>query len=121
MNHKADTLETRMQALNARAATQRERFLGTLDVLRQQAHPARLKEHAGNRLLDRMLNALSRGRSAVTMHPARALGIAALAGAVLAHRPVLTLAAKAYRAGKRIALEKYQEYRMARGPEETHE
>ena len=80
MNDKADTLETRMQALNARAATQRERFLGTLDVLRQQAHPARLKEHAGNRLLDRMLNALSRGRSAVTMHPARALGIAAQGG-----------------------------------------
>ena len=72
-----------------------------------------------NRLMDRMLDAIAKGRASITAHPARTLGIAALVGAVLARGPVLKLAGQAYAAGKEIAVEKYRQYRIAKGKEKA--
>lgn len=115
MSDKPDSLEARMRALNALADAQRAKLLSSLHATRSHAHPARLKQRVGKRLLDRMLDAIAKGRASIIAHPARALGIAAVAGAVLARGPLVKLAAKAYAAGKAIAVEKYRQHRIAKG------
>lgn len=119
MSDKRDNLEARMRMLNALADTQRAKFLASLSATQHHAHPARLKERASNQLLDRMLDAIAKGRASITAHPARTLGIAALVGAVLARGPLLKLAGKAYAAGKEIAVEKYRQHRIAKGKEKA--
>lgn len=110
MSNKPGSPEERMQALNTLADTQRARFLASLDVARSHAQPARIRERVSNRLLDRMLDMIARGRTSIMEHPARALGIAVLAGAVLARGSLLRLAAKAYTSGKAFAVQKYRQH-----------
>jgi len=119
MSDKPDSMEARMRTLNALADTQRAKFLASLQATQHHAHPARLKERASNQLLDRMLDAIAKGCASINAHPARALGIAALVGAVLARGPLLKLAGKAYAAGREIAVEKYRQHRITKGKEKA--
>lgn len=119
MNDKSDNQEARMRTLNAVADAQRAKFLSSLNETQRHAHPARLKERASNRLLDRMLDVIAKGRASIVAHPARSLGIAALAGAVIARGPLIKLAAKAFAASKEIAVEKYRQHRIAQGKEKA--
>lgn len=119
MNDTSDSLEARMRTLNAHADAQRAKFLSSIGETRHHAHPARIKERASNRFLDRMLDVIAKGRASIVAHPARSLGIAALAGAIIARGPLIKLATKGFAVSKEIAVEKYRQHRIAQGKEKA--
>lgn len=82
-----------LRQLDAAAKAQKDALRETLAAARHRLRPAILKERAQNRLLDSALDTFTRAENSVRQHPARAVGIAALIGAVLARGPLLRLAA----------------------------
>ncbi|MGD9810667.1 MAG: hypothetical protein AB7U35_04925 [Sphingobium sp.] len=100
MSGKKHNAVARLQELDTRSAEQRELLLGEMQLLRERAQPATLAREAGNRALDFGLDTMERLRSMTRRHPAKVLGFAAAAGAVLARRPLTKLFVKGFAAGR---------------------
>lgn len=81
----------RLRELNARAEQERTALAETLAKAAQRLRPARLASDAGDRVADAMLDTFASARSAAREHPLKAVGIAAMVGAVLARRPLSRL------------------------------
>ncbi|MBP6030137.1 MAG: hypothetical protein KA533_01780 [Sphingobium sp.] len=111
-------LEERMRHLNDLATLQRAKLKDSLHLARVRLSPDHIKKSAGNRVMDRMLDALTRARHAVKDHPLPALGIAAVFGAVLARGPLWKLARKGFANAKDKLTEIWQDYRNARWDDE---
>lgn len=121
MSDRPGDSEARMRDLNRLADEHRAQLLASLRATIQHVHPAQLKARASNNILDRMLGGIARGRASIVAHPARALGLAALAGALVARGPLLRLATKALATGKVIAMNKYRAYRNTKEGGKPHE
>ncbi len=91
----------RLKELNTLASQQRATLIDRMDLARERTRPARVAHDARNKLLDATLNLMNRGKAAAREHPAKAIGIAMAAGAVLARRPLLRLLATGWSAGIR--------------------
>lgn len=121
MSDASHLLEERMRHLNELAASRRERLKGTVGNLRARLNPAQVKQRAGNRAMDSMLDALASGKRTLREHPLPAIGIAALCGALLARGPLWRLIVKSLATGKEKLTEVWQDYRTARQQDEDRD
>lgn len=114
MNAKEGNTALRLRELNARAGQERAALARTLARTAQRLRPSRLASDAGDRVADAMLDSFASARTAAREHPFKAVGIAAMVGAVLARRPLFHLMSQGLNAA-------WRHFRSRHGYEDTED
>lgn len=86
--------EKHLRDLAVLAKSQRDALLASLSAVSAKLSPTYMKTRAQHQFLDTTLDSIAKLKTAVARHPARALGVAAVIGALLARRPLFRISGK---------------------------
>jgi hypothetical protein len=90
-------MDETLAAATIKAQAERQRVVDLARLAASRLRPQSLAQEAGNKLLDLGLDVADRSKAAMRTHPARTIGLVAIAGAILARGPLLRLVTSAAR------------------------
>jgi len=86
----------KLESLSAQADGKRAELQSLIRLTRERTHPANLAKDIGDRLLDKGLDTIDKGRAMARAKPLVAIGAAVAIGAFIARKPLFKLSGTAY-------------------------
>lgn len=96
MSSDLDEQLEKLESLSTQADVKRSELRSLIGLTRERTRPVNLAKEAGNRMLDKGLDTIDKGRVLARGNPLAAIGAAAAIGAFFARKPLFRFSGTAY-------------------------